>query len=402
MINKPGAGLHRCVLSDSGSLSEDLSDISEGSEPYLSSWSDKHVSFLRIETKLLRRLKDLQDRLTTYIEALPVLGFNSSKYDLNLIMASLVVELKLHHEKNPSVIKKGQAYQLIQTKQFRFLDLSSYLAPGVSYQKFLEMYGIAEKKSFFPYEFLDSKEKLDYRGLPPKEAFYSRLKGCNTLGTNPEEITQNYNALKEAWTSHGMVTLKNLLMFYNRIDVGPGMAAISKMLRFYKDSKCVDLFKIGISVPGIARHILFRTAKEQNAFFYSFSKNESGIHEDFKASITGGISQVFCRYAEKGKTFIRGDKKHPVEHVKGFDCNSLYLHCLSKPCPTGRMIHRTVEDGFRPRCELKQFYAIDYMDYLASKEGVFIEHKMECRGTKNRSFSGRWICREAWRRENCL
>ena len=40
------------------------------------------------------------------------------------------------------------------------------------------------------------------------------------------------------------------------------------------------------------------------------------------------------------------------------------------------MIHRTVEDGFRPRCELKQFYAIDYTDYLASQEGVFIDMDM--------------------------
>ena len=67
------------------------------------------------------------------------------------------------------------------------------------------MYGIAENKSFFPYEFLDSPEMLEYLGLPPKEAFYSRLKGCNTLGADPEEISRNYNALKEVWASHEMV-----------------------------------------------------------------------------------------------------------------------------------------------------------------------------------------------------
>ena len=290
-------------------------------------------------------------------------------------MASLVVELKLHREKKPLVIKKGQSYQLIQTKQFRFLDVCSYLAPGVSYQKFLEMYGIAENKSFFPYEFLDSPEMLEYLGLPPKEAFYSRLKGCNTLGADPEEISRNYNALKEVWASHEMVTLRDLLVFYNVVDVRPGKEAISKMIRFYKEDKRIDLFKSAISVPGVARNILFRTAKEQNAFFYSFSKNESEIYRDFKASITGGISQVFCRYAEKGKTHIRRNKDHPVALVRGFDSNSLYLYCLSKPCPSGRMIHRTVGDKFRPRCELKQFYAIDYLDYVAQKENTFIEHK---------------------------
>ena len=95
-----------CLLteSDSGGLPENhslsVSLSSDESEPCLSVWGDKRASFLKIETKLLRGLQNLHEQLTTYICALPVLGYNSSKYDLNLIMASLVVELKLHREKN--------------------------------------------------------------------------------------------------------------------------------------------------------------------------------------------------------------------------------------------------------------------------------------------------------------
>ena len=32
------------------------------------------------------------------------------------------------------------------------------------------------RKGFYPYEFIDSPEKLNYNGLPPKEAFYSQVK----------------------------------------------------------------------------------------------------------------------------------------------------------------------------------------------------------------------------------
>ena len=84
---------------------------------------------------------------------------------------------------------------------------------------------------------------------------------------------------------------------------------------------------------------------------------------------------MFHRYAEEGKTFIRNQQNHPVGVVKGWDSNSLYLSCLAKKSPTGRMIHRTSEQGFRPMCEVKQFYSIDFLDYIATKIGIFIQHK---------------------------
>ena len=55
---------------------------------------------------------------------------------------------------------------------------------GDAYEKFeimkahfskeeLELIG---RKGFYPYEFIDSSEKLTYPGLPPKEAFYSQVR----------------------------------------------------------------------------------------------------------------------------------------------------------------------------------------------------------------------------------
>ena len=39
------------------------------------------------------------------------------------------------------------------------------------------------------------------------------------------------------------------------------------------------------------------------------------------------------------------------------------------------MIHRKLEEGFKPNCEIKQFYSIDFLDYTAMKRGIFIQHK---------------------------
>ena len=68
----------------------------------------------------------------------------------------------------------------ISTPTFKFLDASNYLAAGTSYDSFLKSYDM-DRKSFFPYEWLDKYSKLQYSQLPSYDAFYSKLKSVNTL-----------------------------------------------------------------------------------------------------------------------------------------------------------------------------------------------------------------------------
>ena len=98
----------------------------------LSCWQDKTLSLIRIESSLLRHLKVLQEKLTIFTDSLPIFGFNSAKYDLNIILAQLIKGLEIDQQKSPNIIKKNQIYQMIETQEFRFLDVSSFLAPGIS------------------------------------------------------------------------------------------------------------------------------------------------------------------------------------------------------------------------------------------------------------------------------
>ena len=67
------------------------------------------------------------------------------------------------------------------TKGFRFLDIINYLGPGTRYEKWVKAYGCEAEKSWLPYEWFDSPEKLDYPGIPDYPAWYSRLKGGYVL-----------------------------------------------------------------------------------------------------------------------------------------------------------------------------------------------------------------------------
>ena len=112
------------------------------------------------------------------------------------------------------VIKRNNAFMCLSTDQLKFLDMTNYLAPGFSYAKYLKAYGCEVTKGNFPYEYMDRLEKLDDTVLPPKEAFFSRLK-------NEGISDEDYVSCQEAWRDNGMTTLRDFLVWYNNRDVVP-------------------------------------------------------------------------------------------------------------------------------------------------------------------------------------
>lgn len=79
------------------------------------------------------------------------------------------------------VIKRGSSYSCIATENLKFLDIISYLAAGINYDGFLKAYGANAPKSFFPYEYFNSLEKLNSAEFPLYSDFYSSLREKNTL-----------------------------------------------------------------------------------------------------------------------------------------------------------------------------------------------------------------------------
>ena len=154
-------------------LSEEIVDESDSDDDS----DEKRV----INTPLLNHIRRIQNNLETYMTEIPVLGYNSSKYDLNLIKSRFAECLDLAAGKKNFVVKKCNQYMCISNGEFKFLDISNFVAPGFSYDKFIKSYEIELHKSYFPYEFLTSFAKLDHTELPPYDAFFSSLKNCNVL-----------------------------------------------------------------------------------------------------------------------------------------------------------------------------------------------------------------------------
>ena len=101
-------------------------------------------------------------------------------------------------------------------------DSTNFLAPGFSYDKFLKAYECPQTKGFFPYEWLDSLEKLEHSSLPPHEAFFSTLKNQNISD-------EDYQYCQQVWSNNNMQTFREFLISYNSLDVQPFCEALQKM-----------------------------------------------------------------------------------------------------------------------------------------------------------------------------
>ncbi|XP_053391895.1 uncharacterized protein LOC128554634 [Mercenaria mercenaria] len=171
-----------------------------------------------------------------------------------------------------------------------------------------------------------------------------------------------------------MNKFQDFLVWYNNLDVAPFVEAVEHFQEFYFN-KGIDVFKTAISVPGIARQLLFRSAKEQNANFALFDKDNADLYQTVKQNIVGGPSLILTRYHRAGQTRIR-DGKNICGSILGFDANALYLWAIGQPMPVGPFVRRRAVNEFRPEVRDKYMSAYYWMNWLIHTQGSNIMHKL--------------------------
>ena len=111
---------------------------------------------------------------------------------------------------------------------------------------------------WFPYEWFDTAEKLDFPRLPPHEEWFSKLKNEMTLS---EEA---YRASQRIWQEKGMRTFKDLLRFHNNLDFEPFLEALGSIRDSYTGLG-TDIFKDAVPLPGVSmKYLLRRTLNKRD------------------------------------------------------------------------------------------------------------------------------------------
>jgi hypothetical protein len=226
----------------------------------------------------------------------------------------------------------------LKTQHLQFLDIRSYLAPNYSYDAFIKAYKCKLEKGFFPYDWFDNYDKINNDELPSHHFFFNRMKYKNVT-------VEEYDICVNAWKDKNMKTIKDFLEWYNILDVLPFIEAVENIKTIYKNKK-IDLFKDGVSLPGLVLKHLMKSTKED---FYLFDEKDKIRQKEQKRnnlfyllndSIVGGPSIIFNRYHEANITKIRNGEKL-CKKVIGYDANALYLWAISQEIPTGLHKHIT-------------------------------------------------------------
>ena len=184
-----------------------------------------------------------------------------------------------------------------------------------------EQIKLLKQKGFYPYEYMDSIEKLKDTKPPPQQAFYSKLSGH---GINDN----NYNHVLNVWKTFKMKSLKEYHEVYNITDV----LLLADVFENFRDL-CLKNYGLDpahyYTAPGLAWDAMLKMTKINLELLSDIDKLlmiEKGIR--------GGISIISNRYGKANNKYMKDyNKKEASKYLMYVDANNLYGCAMSQKLP---------------------------------------------------------------------
>ena len=179
------------------------------------------------------------------------------------------------------------------------------------------------RKGVYPYEYMDSPEKLKETRLPPKEAFYSRL-------SNEGISDEDYEHARKVWETFEMKNLEDYHNLYHQVDV----LLLADVFENFRDI-CIKNFKLHpahyYTASGLAWDASLKVTEVKLELL-----SDIDMLLMVEKGIRGGVSMISIRYGKANNKYMgdRFDFKKPSKYITYLDANNLYGWAMSKPLPT--------------------------------------------------------------------
>ena len=190
----------------------------------------------------------------------------------------------------------------------------------------LKRYYTGDKLSLvmsYPYEYMDTLERLKETKLPPKEAFYSKL--------NNEDISDEDCAnAQKVWRVFKMELFEDYHNLYNETDV----LLLADVFESFRNI-CIKNYKLDpahyYTAPGLAWDACLKMTGVKLELL-----SDIDMLLMVEKGIRGGVSMITNRYGKANNKYM-GDKFNPSEpskYLTYLDANNLYGAAMSMKLPT--------------------------------------------------------------------
>ena len=291
----------------------------------------------------------------------PVIFHNLAGYDSHLFIKNLGVSegnidcIPNNEEKYISFTKHVEVdrftkdeKEVIVTRELRFIDSFKFMSFSVNklvknlgegdfvnMKKYFngEHLQLLKRKGVYPYEWLDSVERLNETQLPSKDAFYSKLSG---KGISEED----YKHAQKVWNTFNMETMRDYHNLYNKTDV---LLLADVFENFRK--VCKEIYELDpcwyYTAPGLAWDACLKLTKIKLELL-----TDLDMLLMFEKGTRGGISMISTRHGQANNKYMgeKFDVSKPSKYITYLDANNLYGYAMSKKLPTGGFKWMTEEE----------------------------------------------------------
>ena len=265
---------------------------------------------------------------------IPVVFHNLRGYDSHLIISELGKE---NLDEVYCIPNNMEKYMMFSIGQFVFIDSAQFMAESleklssnlkdedmlITRKYTLEAhFPLLRKKGIYPYDYVSDFSVFDETCLPPREAFYSKLRD--------EGISEaEYEEGKEVWKNLGCKTFGDFHDIYLKTDV---MLLADVFQKFRK----MSMINYGLdpahfySAPGLAWEAMLKMTGVRLELI-----SDPDMHIFVEKGIRGGIAMVAGKRFSQANNEFAGqvDESKPVKHLLQWDANSLYAHCMQFKLP---------------------------------------------------------------------
>ena len=275
----------------------------------------------------------------------PAFCHNLKSYDMNLFLLDLIKSSGRIH-----VIPENlEKFKAIFTDQFTFLDsfafLSSSLDKLADDLKTSDIEAFKRLKHEFPsghksltnkgvyfYDYASSFSVFKEDKLPPREAFYNRLKDENISDDDYKRAQNIYSQFK-------CRNLKDYMELYVKTDT----VLLCGIFEHFRQL-CLNYYELDpchyVSLPGFTWDAMLKMTDVRLELISDIDK-----YTFLEQNIRGGVCTINHRYFKANNKYLDDfDPNEKASFIHYVDANNLYGASMSKPLPTGNFRWLSVEE----------------------------------------------------------